>query len=398
MEKGEVNRTIHLFDSELRSIMEIWSEKFVDNEFGGYLTCRNRDFSLYDDRKGAWGQARQIFTYSAMAEYYPAEKERWLKLAKTGIDFVFGKMLSDGYRVNYLTDRQGNKLEGPISIFSDAFAIIGLAKYIAVSGEHEYDELLRSMFREYSRNVKDNTFMDIAPYVYDPNVLHHAIFMIAVNAAGEVSEALGLGEAKDLLEYALDTVLHRMVDVQYGCILEKKKTDGSRLSSPDALFVNVGHVFESMWFALDAARILGNNEIVDEIELISESNFKHGTEDGLIVFSRLLNGNETAKFSTWKYEIAFGENDKVSWAYAEAMVLFLYLYSITKDKRWSERFSKHLDYVENHFIDREYGDWFHALDCNGAVKVDMKGSTVKDAYHIPRAYMKMLSILKELAI
>ena len=104
---------------------------------------------------------------------------------------------------------------------------------------------------------------------------------------------------------------------------------------------------------------------------------------------------QKSRYSTWKYEIAFDGNDKVSWSYAEAMVLFLYLYKITKDEQWEIRFRDHLDYVEKHFIDRKYGDWFHALNNDGSVKVDMKGSTVKDAYHIPRAYMKMISILKE---
>ena len=395
MEKGEEAKLVQLFDAELRSIMEIWSEEFADRQCGGYLTCRNRDFSLYDDKKGAWGQARHIFTYSAMVEYSPAEKDRWLSLAKTGIDFVFGKMMADGFRINYLTDREGNMLEGPISVFSDAFAILGLAKYISVSGDRSYETLLDDMFRTYSDNIRNPEFKDIAPNAYSRGILHHALFMISVNVACEVAGAIGLVKARDLLEYALDTVLSRMKDQEYGCILEKKKSNGDRIDSQDALFLNVGHVFESMWFAIDAARLLGRKELIPEIISISENTFRLGTDDGLIVFSRLLDHNDKSRYSTWKYEIAFDGNDKVSWSYAEAMVLFLYLYKITKDEQWEIRFRDHLDYVEKHFIDRKYGDWFHALNNDGSVKVDMKGSTVKDAYHIPRAYMKMISILKE---
>ena len=45
MEKGEEAKLVQLFDAELRSIMEIWSEEFADRQCGGYLTCRNRDLN-----------------------------------------------------------------------------------------------------------------------------------------------------------------------------------------------------------------------------------------------------------------------------------------------------------------------------------------------------------------
>ena len=102
--------------------------------------------------------------------------------------------------------------------------------------------------------------------------------MISVNVACEVAGAIGLVKARNLLEYALDTVLSRMKDQEYGCILEKKKSNGDRIDSQDALFLNVGHVFESMWFAIDAARLLGRKELIPEIISISENTFRLGTE------------------------------------------------------------------------------------------------------------------------
>ncbi len=76
------------------------------------------------------------------------------------------------------------------------------------------------------------------------------------------------------------------------------------------------------------------------------------------------------------------------------MVLFLMLYKVTNDKNWYDRFMLLKEYVDENFIDREYGDWFHALHEDGSVKIDIKGSTVKGAYHIPRSYMKLLELLR----
>lgn len=394
MTEKRVNELVTLFDSRLRQIMEIWSEQFTDTEFGGYLTCRNRDFSLYATDKGAWGQARQIFTYSMMAEYDTANRERWLALAKIGIDFVLGKMMNN-LRVNYLTDRQGNVLEGSTSIFSDAFMLLGLSKYMAVSEDKAKLPLLDQLYAEYEKNIMDPSFSDIAPCEYNPGVIHHAIYMISVNVATELISTLGKDRTEPLLSHSLSIVLNVLKDNQYGCILEKKRRDGSRLASPDALFMNTGHVFESMWFAIDAIKSLARDELLPQVCDICENAYGYGTVDDLIIFSSML-GSGKAEYRTWKYEIAFNHTDRVSWAYAESMVLFLYLYRMTGEQKWYQRFEMHLQYVEQHFIDNQFGDWFHALAFDGTVISDMKGSTVKDAYHIPRAYAKMLSILEEI--
>lgn len=392
IEKTQLSKEITL---SLNKLMELWSEQVIDKEYGGYLTCRNRDFSLYDTKKGAWGQARHIWTYSMMAETDDSNKDRWLRLAKIGIDFVINRMLCPNNRIAYLTDQKGTIIDGPISIFSDAFTILGIAKYISVSKDYSYLRLLKDMFSSYIENILNPTFRDIAPNIFTPNVMHHAIYMISVNCAYEAASVLDNKLVEPFLEYCLNTVLTKFYDNEYGVILEKKNLDGSRTNTSDSLFMNTGHVFESMWFALDATILLGKKELIPKIEQISENTFNLGTFDGLMTFSKTL-GNKTSNYQTWKYELTFKDSDRVCWGYAEAMVLFIYLYKLTGKQKWFDRFKNHYQYVKDHFEDKEFGDWFHALDFDGNVIADMKGSTVKDAYHIPRAYRKILDILKEI--
>lgn len=398
MEQEKIINNIQLSNeitSSLKNLMELWSEQVVDKEYGGYLTCRNRDFSLYDTKKGAWGQARHIWTYSMMAEFDHNNKDRWLGLAEVGIDFVINKMMCPNNRIAYLTDQKGAIIDGPISIFSDAFTILGIAKYISVSKGNRYISLLNKMFSTYVKNIQNTNFRDIAPNIFMPNVMHHAVYMISVNCAYEVASVLGKNTVQSFLEYCLNTVLTKFYDNEYGVVLEKKMLDGSRTHTSDSLFMNTGHVFESMWFALDATILLEKNELIPVIEQITENTFNLGTTDGLMTFSRTL-GDKPSNYQTWKYELSFKDTDRVCWGYAEAMVLFIYLYKLTGKQKWFDRFLNHYQYVRNHFEDKKFGDWFHALDFNGKVIADMKGSTVKDAYHIPRAYRKILDILKEI--
>lgn len=380
-------------DLQLRSIMALWSENCVDTQHGGYLTCFDRSFSLYDTRKGAWGQARHIYTYAAMAEYDPPNRQRWLDLAKVGIDFTFNKMFAGNNRLNYLVSQSGDEvLEGPTSIFSDAFAISGLAEYIRVSNSSEYTELLKAMYGQFVEHVLDPAFKDIAPAVFDPEICHHSIHMIAINTAHLVGRVLGKEQTYDFIRTCLDVIFSVLVDADTHCLLEKKRLDGSFSTGNGSHFVNVGHTFECMWFCLEVAIAHNDFDLVQKIVEVSEATYVRGTDQGVLQFSFDL-GKAESVHQTWKYEIEFHQKDRVSWAFAESMVLFLKLYAVTHDNTWFDRFLVLKEYVDTYFLDTKYGDWFHALHEEGSVKIDIKGSTVKSAYHIPRAYMKMIEAL-----
>ena len=380
------------FDLQLRSIMELWSESCVDLQNGGYLTCYDRAFHVYDTKKGAWGQARHIYTYSAMAEYDQPNRQRWLDLAKVGVDFIFNTMSAGNNRVNYLVSQSGDVLEGPTSIFSDAFAISGLAKYICVSNKREYTELLQDMYVQFVENVLNPDFKDIAPAVFDPEVCHHSIHMIAINTALLVGKVLGEEQTHDFIQTCLNVIFSVLVDADTSCLLEKKRRDGSFDTGNGSHFVNVGHTFECMWFCLEVAIECNDFELIQWIEEVSEATYIRGTDQGILIFSFDLNNTESVH-QTWKYETEFHQKDKVSWAFAESMVLFLMLYKVTKNKKWFDRFIVLKEYVDECFIDKKFGDWFHALHKDGSVKIDIKGSTVKSAYHIPRSYLKLIEDL-----
>lgn len=383
-------------DLQLRSIMELWSERCIDEQYGGYLTSYDRAFALYGTDKGAWGQARHIYTYSAMAEYDQQNRQRWQDLAKVGVDFTFNTMSAGNNRINYLVSQSGEEvLEGTTSIFSDAFALGGLAKYIDVFTSTEYTSLLKDMYDQFVSNVLNPAFMDIAPAEFDVNVCHHSVHMIAINTAYLVGKVLGEAYTHDFIDECLRIIFTVLKDPDSNCLLEKKRRDGSFDSSSNSHFVNVGHTFESMWFCLEIALQREDSDLMREIEEISECTYNRGSSQGLLKYSFDLSNRDTA-YTTWKYEYGFLSNDKVGWTYAESLVLFIMLFKITKDKKWFDRFVYLKEYVDDHFIDKEYGDWYHALHEDGSVKIDIKGSTVKNAYHMPRAYLKIIEVLRGL--
>ena len=376
----------------LGDMLRCWETRTEDKEYGGYLTDFYRDWKLRSTDKGAWAQGRQVFTFSYVYEQVQ-QNERWKSLAKCGLDFCLDRMYAGNGRFNYLTDRQGNMKEGPISVFSDMFIILGLAKYISVFHADEYRGKLLKLYTALEKNVFDPDFRDIAPQKYEKGVYVHAVFMAFLNLAFEVEKVLGKETTVKSIDRALKIIFTINYDSNSGLIYERRTATGFEENDPNARMVTVGHVYESLWFALEVALKRNDRNLVEKIKSIAEENNRIGRDSSGLSIYTADPYNDGVKFDTWKYEIAFMPHDRVSWAYAEEMVLWAKLYALTREEKYWNRFAGLYDFCSGHFPDRQYGDWFHALDENCNVKYDFKGSTIKDAFHIPRAFIKILEAL-----
>jgi len=171
-------------------------------------------------------------------------------------------------------------------------------------------------------------------------------------------------------------------------------TDGTFCTGHNSRLVNVGHTYECLWFILDAAKTLKNADLLKTVCSIANSTEEHIKQTSKpLIFSFALDG-KAEKNTTWKYEATFSPFDNVSWTYAESLCLFGYLAALTKNDTYILRFKHIHNLVQNHFVDTEYGDWFHALDENFKVIKNFKGSVVKTAFHIPRALMKLITVFE----
>ena len=50
----------------LDDVLPFWMLHSPDREHGGYLTCLDRDGTVYDTDKFVWLQARQVWTFSML--------------------------------------------------------------------------------------------------------------------------------------------------------------------------------------------------------------------------------------------------------------------------------------------------------------------------------------------
>lgn len=375
-------------DYLLTDMLKCWEKVTIDNEYGGYITSFDEHWRCTGTDKGAWGQSRHVYIFSKAYEVL-GKDSKWLEYARTGEEFVKNKMYDNVGRINYLTDRVGNVKEGTISVFSDEFAVSGTAEYISASQSDKYLPFLNTLYDTLERNLTNPDFADLTPYPYIKGLTHHSVYMIGANSAFTARKVLGK-RADKLIDFCVDKVMNVSYDAVSGLILERKNNDGSYYMGELDRSVNVGHTYESMWFMLDVALERKDRDMLRKIcSIVDRTDEKVKSYGKEMMFSFVI-GDEDQNIKTWKYETNFLPFDNVSWSYSEAMSLFAKLYMASGQRKYFEKFLRLHNLAENYFKDEDNGDWYHALDENFKVKANFKGSLVKTAYHMPRAFMNII--------
>ena len=127
-----------LFISELKKFYEsalfddiipFWLEHARDKEYGGYVTCLNRDGSVYEWNKICmWNSGRIIWTF---AHFYNELKQNaeWLEMARHGMEFAEKHAFGPDGQAYYSLTRDGRPLELPQDVFTVLFHVSGFSEY-----------------------------------------------------------------------------------------------------------------------------------------------------------------------------------------------------------------------------------------------------------------------------
>ncbi|HEV2319275.1 MAG TPA: AGE family epimerase/isomerase, partial [Verrucomicrobiae bacterium] len=145
----------------LDGIVPFWARHGVDEKFGGVLSCMEDDGKPVSGDKYIWSQARWVWTCAAL--YNRIEKRaEFLKWARGTIDFLLRHGRDERGRWVYHTTREGQLLEGAISIYSDCFVVYGLSEYCRAAPEAGLLELACRIFAGIRERVKAPDFTETA--------------------------------------------------------------------------------------------------------------------------------------------------------------------------------------------------------------------------------------------
>ncbi len=144
--------------------------------------------------------------------------------------------------------------------------------------------------------------------------------------------------------------------------------------------VSYGHDIEASWLIDEAARVLGDQELLAEVQKvcvkIAEAACEGLQPDGSLV-----------------YELDKGhlDTDRHWWVNAEGVVGFLNVFELTGDHKWLEKSLECWKYIQENLIDTDKGEWFWSISDDGRVNRNGdKAGFWKCPYHNSRMCLEVM--------
>jgi N-acylglucosamine 2-epimerase len=374
----------------LDRVVPFWMKYGIDWQNGGINTCITDDGRILSEDKYVWSQLRAVWTFSALYNMIEPRQE-WLDVATHIFNFIKRCGRNDKGEWLFCLAKDGTpRFDGATSIYCDGFAIYGFTEFAKAAGNQEAIACARATYASARQRLARPGSYQTHPLPIPPGLKAHGISMIfalAFDALGHYlneTEIIGAGLAH------ANQVMDVFLRPEQKRLYEFVRLDDSLMDAPPGRAVNPGHAIESMWFMThifqrhaprNAERI---RQAIDAIRWHVELGWDD--EYGGIVLARDAEG------SFWEKNA----DAKIWWPHTEALYALLLAYSISKEDWCLEWFKRVHDYAFSHFPVPQYGEWIQNLDRQGNKLNAAIALPVKDPFHLARALIYSVGVLKAL--
>ena len=381
----------------LEHVVPFWTERVVDPMYGGYFTCFDAEGRLYDFRKPGWFIGRTMFTFSLLCQRFGPRRE-WMDIVRAGHEFLPRAAVGDG-RFAQMLARDGTVLTGPVSIFTDHFAVKGLINELAAQGDQASAEetgRVRRLLDSLLDHVNDP--MVLKGECPDERFQKHAVNFMTLTVLIEARKLFGSAYDAQLRE-CVERSLYQFASDELGAPMEYIGKDGKALPEGPGRLIDAGHTMESLWFSMEAADLLGEKAWYSRAEEVLDWVLRDCWDreyGGFIQHRDFERGEPEAPYLITDYDgTPVGWQDKIWWIQAEGLIaLCMSAVRNGNEAHWN-RFLELYAYVRKHFTEPRSGEWYSFLHRDGSILSDTLGSTLKGPYHVPRCLMMLISILEE---
>jgi mannobiose 2-epimerase len=398
-------------DILLRNVVPFWYPGAVDSEHGGYrLNHDPNGRYLGDDHKYAISQARMLWFFSRLART-PYGSAEHLKAARAGFDFLERSMrdpIDGGYfwevgpQGDLTTRSRRTRREGSVefkSVLAQSYVLHALAEYATASREPLATARALELFGLLDAHARDRTqggwrefFTRDWRTASDRYSSFHGGYAPSSKTFGphlHLLEALTslVGPENDpairdaLAEAARSC--ERLVLKPIGVVSNVNAEDWRPVFRHPRSVHEYGHDLELIWLLHRAWDALG---LRDEgasplLRPVFANAVSRGwdIEQGGFFTAGEIGGRPLNRTKVW-------------WVQAEALVCSLELHRRTGEGVFARCFNDTLDWVVEHQVDWEHGEWHAEIRPDGS-RAGRKADAWKAAYHDGRALIECLEML-----
>jgi len=405
------------------NILNFWLDHMVDEANGGFYGRMDGMGELHPDaEKGAILNARILWAFSAA--YRVLRKPEYLKAADRAKRYLIDHFYDKEHGgVFWSLNSKGCPLDTKKQFYAIGFAIYGLTEFARATGDHEaldyalelfdcieehafdsvhngyieactreWGEIADMRLSELDANYpkSQNTHLHIiepytnlyrclkelrssaAPYDYLPVV--GAVQMVDVAVPDETMMRVE-GALRNLIYIFTDKILNPETH-HLDLFFENDWTRGA------GALESYGHDIECSWLMHEAALVLGDKEVLEKVEpvvkLVAKASEKGLNADGSMVHEANL-------------DTGYVDTDRHWWVQAETVVGFYNIYQYFGDEEALKKADNCWQYIKDHLIDREGGEWWWSCDPDGNInRRDDKAGFWKCPYHNSRMCLEII--------
>jgi mannobiose 2-epimerase len=380
--------------------MPFWYPEVIDSKQGGYR--------LNHDLKGRWRgpankspvtQARTLWFFSRLvnSDYRSSE---YLDAARHGYEFLRDCMWDREFGGFYWeVDSSGRAATRPEKhMYGQAFGLYALTEYAVASGDSNAKAAAEELFTLMETKAHDKEhggYREIFKRDWGslPRTTTHgndASVMKTMNTHIHLLEAFTTFHnlthetiARERLIELIFVNSGSVVRKNVGACTDKYRENWEPLRGPGYDRVSYGHDVENIWLLVEACKAAGISPSLslDLYRTLFNYALQYGFDrrDGGFYDSGPLNGPAD-------------RHQKIWWVQAEGLVAALQMYGLTGEEVYWDCFSRTLQWIVNHQVDWQRGDWYEKVSQEKKVS-GVKAGPWKGPYHNGRAMLRCLDLL-----
>ncbi len=379
------------FKKELtNNILPFWINRMQDDLCGGFygqIDGRNQLHSQAN--KGAILNARILWTFSAAYRLF--KDNTYLQVAQRAFDYIRTFFIDKEYGGAYWElDYRGNPVNKKKQTYVQGFMLYGFSEFYRATANPEALELSKDFFRliEHYRDQIHGGYFEAFTQDWQP-IEDMRLSEKDANEKKTMNTHLHVLEPyTNLLRIWKDehviSAQRKLIEIFTEKILDNESGHLSLFFdekwNAKSSVISYGHDIEASWLLFEAAEILGYEGLLNKIAKISVEVANAASEglnsDGSLSYER-VNG--------------YMDTERHWWVQAEAVVGYMYAYENSGDSRYKDKAFAVWNYIRNHIIDVEKGEWYWSFLPNGNINLKAdKAGFWKCPYHNGRMCMEMI--------
>lgn len=388
-------------EKELKdNILGFWMEHTLDKEHGGFVGGIDNQLNVIPGaEKSLVLNARILWTFASAYRMYGTAE--YLETAERAYDYLLKHFTDKEYGGFYwMVDALGAPTEPKKQVYGQAFAIYALSEFHHATGNPEALEIAVELFRLLEKHgydpinkgyiealsqewqVTDNLMLSAKDMNEKKSMNTHLHVLEGYTGLYRVWQT---EELRVKLAELIETMIDHIIDAEgqhFHLFLDEEwhvKSD----------IISYGHDIEGSWLLMEAAEVLGDEELIQRVHKIAVSMADAALAEGIDTDGGIWNESGPEGLLS---------KDKDWWPQAEAVVGFYNAYQLTGDSRFLDASRAAWVFIDKYIVDHNLGEWVWGVDEHlQPVAHEPKVSAWKCPYHNSRACFEMIARIQSTA-